>query len=552
MLRTNGWKLLSLWVVVLGGAAFVLFLVPAQSDFRGALLNSSILAAGAATISLPLGALLAILITRFDLPGRSIAAACMGVLLFLPLYVQLSGWDAAFGKLGWYSLSHGSLAMPLLAGMRGAIFVHGIAAVPWVALLVGIGLSQVDPTQEEAALLVAPPPVVLWRITLPQALPSIIAALIWTTVSTTSEMTVTNIYLINPSQWTYTERFYMRLASAEVGGATMAVLPGALALAIVVVIALSIVARLSSRRRLAMPSRPVTFSTGRGRPVLTGLLWLIVIVLLGIPAASLISKAGFVVRHEGGTRIAAWSAAVCFREVASAPVRFSREFLGTAAVAFGAATIAVIAGSLLAWQARRGGWRSWPAILFVALGLAIPGPLVGAALIQLLNHDLPPAIQLADGTSKSWLLLLYDNTPLAPIVAQAVRALPLATMLLWHSFATLGDDVLAAAALDGCTPRQVFWRVALPQRWRAILAAWIVAFAVAAGDLAWAHLVTPPGLDLLQRRVFGLVHSGVEEQVAAISLVNILVYALLATLVMWLLQRLKPSRSPLRSLPVQS
>jgi predicted metalloprotease with PDZ domain len=91
---------------------------------------------------------------------------------------------------------------------------------------------------------------------------------------------------------------------------------------------------------------------------------------------------------------------------------------------------------------------------------------VGAALIQLFNHDLPPAISLPDGTSKSWLLLLYDNTPLAPIVAQAIRALPLAIMLLWHSFATLSDDVLAAAALDGLSPRRVFWKIAVPQRWQ--------------------------------------------------------------------------------------
>src|SRR5438034_1179845 len=86
-------------------------------------------------------------------------------------------------------------------------------------------------------------------------------------------------------------------------------------------------------------------------------------------------------------------------------------------------------------------------------------------------------------SAKSWVLILYDNTPAAAIVAQAVRALPLMVMLLWHSFATLSDDVLSAAALDGLSPRRVLWRVALPQRWRAVTAAWIVAFAVAAGDL---------------------------------------------------------------------
>jgi len=193
-------------------------------------------------------------------------------------------------------------------------------------------------------------------------------------------------------------------------------------------------------------------------------------------------------------------------------------------------------GGVFAWRARRGGWLAAGAILAAVLALTVPGPVVGAALIQLFNHDLPPRLPLGDGTTKSWLLILYDQTPLAAIVAQAIRALPLAIMLLWHSFATLDSDVLDAAALDGLSPARVFWKIAVPQRWRAIIAAWIAAFAVAAGDLAWAHLVTPPGLDLLSRRVFCLVHSGVEEQVAAISLANILVYAALTVVVLRLLR----------------
>jgi ABC-type Fe3+ transport system permease subunit len=82
----------------------------------------------------------------------------------------------------------------------------------------------------------------------------------------------------------------------------------------------------------------------------------------------------------------------------------------------------------------------------------------------------------------------------------------------------------------------VLWRIAVPQRWMALVAAWLAAFAIAAGDLAWGQLVRPAGLDLIQRRVFGLVHSGVEEQVAAISLVNITAYALMAGLILWLLR----------------
>src|SRR6478672_1789690 len=120
-------------------------------------INSALLAAGAVAISLPVGIVLAVLISRFRVPGRRLAIVCLGILLFLPLYVQLSAWDAALGKLGWLTLAHGSLTEPFLSGLRGAIFVHGVAAISWVALIVGIGLLQIDPAQEEAALLVASP-----------------------------------------------------------------------------------------------------------------------------------------------------------------------------------------------------------------------------------------------------------------------------------------------------------------------------------------------------------------------------------------------------------
>jgi iron(III) transport system permease protein len=224
-------------------------------------------------------------------------------------------------------------------------------------------------------------------------------------------------------------------------------------------------------------------------------------------------------------------------EVAAAPSRYGREICGTLVTAICGATVAVCVAASLAWPARGGGKRSIPALTATVVSLSVPGPLVGIGLIALFNHDIPPRIVIGGGEAKSWLLALYDNTPLAPIIAQAIRALPLTSMVLWHSFAGLNRDVLAAAALDGLSPWRVFWKIAVPQRWPAITAAWIMAFAVAAGDLAWCHLVTPPGLDLLSRRIFGLVHSGVEEQVAAISLVILISYAALVCSVLWLINR---------------
>src|SRR5262249_21718212 len=161
--------------------------------------------------------------------------------------------------------------------------------------------------------------------------------------------------------------------------------------------------------------------------------------------------------QQGGERLPSWSAISCLKEVAAVPPRFAPEIRDTGGVGSGAATPAPVAPPFVPWRRRPpGGRRAISAASSNLLRLAVLGPLVGASLVRLLNHDLTPLIPLGD-TRKSWLLLLYDDTPLAPILAQAIRALPLATLLLWHSFTTLSQDVLDAAALDGLSPRQIFW-----------------------------------------------------------------------------------------------
>ena len=495
--------------------------------------NSAVLAAGAAAIALPAGTLLAVLTARFRLPGGRIAAAALGALLLLPLFVQLSAWDAAFGKLGWFQLAFANRSRPWLDGMPGAIFIHGIAAIPWVWLLMGLGLRQVDPRQEEAALLEASAPSVLARITLPQCRTFLLAAALWVVVTTASEMTVTNIYLIDPADMTYTEQFYMNYSLAsDATRASLSVLPALLGLALLIAATFWLLAKLVRRKVLAGAGRTACFPRGRSTYPLAAVLWTGVAVLVGLPLASLVAKAGFVVVQQGDQRSRGWSALKALEVIGRTPRDFGYEFGWTAAIAVAAATLAVVLAVALAWPARRGGRRVLPMLAACVLCLVIPGPLVGVALIGLFNRpSLPPLV---------W---LYDETLVPSILATTVRTLPLAVLLVWHSLATLRDDELAAAALDRAGTWRTLWQIALPQRRLAIAGAWLAAFAIAGGDLAWSLLVLPPGVDTIARRVFGLVHAGVEEQVAGICLIVVLAYAVLAVAVLSLI-RLQAFRAP--------
>jgi len=116
------------------------------------------------------------------------------------------------------------------------------------------------------------------------------------------------------------------------------------------------------------------------------------------------------------------------------------------------------------------------------------------------------------------LIFLYDQSILAPLAAQTIRALPPAVLVMWFAFQSIPRSVIDAALVDGAGSWGVLWRVALPWKRSATIAAWLLAAVVAIGDLSASILTVPPGVPLLPVRIFTLLHYGVEDQVAGICL----------------------------------
>ena len=56
-------------------------------------------------------------------------------------------------------------------------------------------------------------------------------------------------------------------------------------------------------------------------------------------------------------------------------------------------------------------------------------------------------------------------------------------------------------------------------------------------DLGAVILVTPPGVDLLSIRIFGLMHAGVEDEVAGICLAMAATFVFIMMLLAWTLKR---------------
>jgi iron(III) transport system permease protein len=485
-------------------------------------IHTLLLTLEAIAISLPVGIAVAWFIVRSDLPGRRMAASTIVVLLFLPLYLQASAWHAGLGPEGWFSPQGNGEAW--ISGWNAAVWVHSLAAIPWVVLFAGLGLSIVEPALEEQALLDGSGWQVFLKVTLPTCWPAMGLAAVWVATLTAGEMTVTSIFSVR----TYAEEIYTQLTTHDdAGSALVGLLPG------LVGTSMLLTSGIYCCVRLARYQRPVNLKSSRicslaawRWPLALGMLAGMVLLAV-VPLGNLVYKAGVTVIQTDAGRVRTWSASKCAWIMLLAPWKFRLECYWSTAIGSLAATAAVLAAIPLAWLARNSRWWSALAVGVAVVCLVSPGPFVALAIISLLNR---PGSQL--------LVWLYDHSILAPWMALTVRSLGPAILVLWHAVQTIPQPMLDSAETEGCGSLGQLVRIVLPQRLPALGVAWLIGLAMALGDLTASSLVVPPGVQTLSIRVFNLVHYGVDDQVAGICLALSVILAALAATVARLARRL--------------
>jgi iron(III) transport system permease protein len=491
----------------------VVLLLLASDRLRGLLANTALLAAGTIAIALPLGALLGLIIAKVDVRGRRLVAWSMAGLLFVPLYVQAAAWKAVFGSGGWVpqSLAGGGYTNPWLDGWRGAVWIHAMGAVPWAALMTAASMRTVERRLEEESLLDASPLRVLCRVTLRRGIGGVLAAAVWIAIICATEIAVTDLFQIR----TFAEEIYTEASLGSLSGTSSGVLNSDLAIGVALVALLVCLAL-----RLIMPWLPKAASitadaTWKWRPMrfrwaIGGVMWLLLALAVLVPLAGLVWKAGIAVHQRGEGFERTWSAAKVVSLAVHSPWEHRREWGWSLAIGAMAAAAATVFAVLLAWFARLRPATAKMQAVIIAVGLAVPAPLWGVWTIALLNH--PPESNFAP------LTILYDRTLLGPALVQLVRALPLVALWLWSQFTSVPQDLLEAARSEGAGPFAQLMRIALPLRRLGIAAAAGMALVLSITELSGTLLVAPPGVTPISVRIFQLLHYGVDDRVAALSL----------------------------------
>lgn len=472
----------------------------------GLLLNTLTLIASVAAVSIPVGTLLAVLVFRTALGARRLIAALLLMQTLTPLVWHAGAWQAGFGLAGWWTLQQPGFVW--LDGWRGAIWIHSLAAIPAVAWIVGLGLMRVDTELEERALLAAAPSRVLRQVTLPRSLAWLAVALLWIVVSVGGEMTVTDFFQVR----TFAEELYTEATVGALDTLPQSVWP-LLALSIALATsAAMVVGRWMPERRELDARPPLLFPLpGISRRLANGFVIVVLVLLIAVPLGNVLWKAGVLVTSTETGRVRTWSLVKCASVIVTSPWRYRQE-LGGSLLLSGLTMLSTLGVSWpAAWwcrQRKRGTTLIWGAIGLLA---ALPGPLVGLGLIALLNQPAIPGL--------TW---LYDRTPLAPWLAHTLRALPWTLLIAWSACRQIPDELVDRARLAGWSTISAWQRIIVPVHRGALVASAAVAWIVSWGDVAGSILVLPPGTTTLAIRVFGLLHYGVEDEVAGICAAQML------------------------------
>jgi iron(III) transport system permease protein len=472
--------LAALLMTSLGSAAGALSLDARQ---WGLLANTAGLGAGTALLGVAIGTPLGLMLARASLPYKAVLRMALAAPVLLPPYVVALAWTYLGGARGLVAAITGSeLLSAWTYSLPAAALVLGLVLYPIAMLAAEVAFRRIDGRLEEAALIVASPPRVFWRIAVPLAAPSIVAAGLVIFVLAASEFGVPGVLRVR----VYTTEIFTAFAALyDPRRATVLAWPlVALCCAVAAVAGGAFQGRFVGGRHGT--ETPAALRLGRSGYAMAALT-----VVLG---AALALPVGLLGREALGSRSIATAVAGSGTAIANS--------LRLAAI--GAAVVVGVAMWLGHARARTHGRVGQLADVALVVLFATPGTLIGVGLISVWNRPGP-------------LGALYGTDSML-VLAYLARLLPVAVLALAASARTVPASHEEAAAVGGAGWLRTMTGIVLPQMRLGLVATWLVAFVLAFGELGVSILVAPPGTETLPIRVYTIIANTPSSSVAILAL----------------------------------
>lgn len=462
-----------------GGAAYADFV---SGNSRQALVLSVGISLASVLTAGVVGTGLAVLLTRFSFPGRSV----LKVFALLPLALP-----PLIGALSFYYLYGTSGIIPrVLAevtgvpasslsfdGIAGVMLVHTLTMYPYFYLSVSAGLSGSDASLEEAAMSLGASRSTMWRtVLLPMLTPALVSGALLTFMVSMASFTAPQFYNVNT--------LTMRIVAAKTSGAYDLAAAQSTVLSVVSILFLLLMRWYQNRRLTRSMSKgtPQTVKTVQGilPQILAAIGSAVIVLVLAAPVAAIVLLA-FTVNGTWTTQIIPPEYTLQnFIDIFTEP-RSLRPLLVSSQMSAVAMVASIVVGVLTAWVIAR--WKGKGAgilDLMIMLPWALPGTVVGINIVTAFASPTPFNLgQVFIGSL--WILPL----------AYFIRFVPLVFRNAAASLAQIDPSVEEAAQNLGAGPLRTLRTITLPLMARGVIAGALLAFVQGFGEYVASVVIYP-------------------------------------------------------------
>jgi iron(III) transport system permease protein len=446
---------------------------------QGLLWNTARLGFGTSLLATVIGAPLGLALARIPLPGKALLRIVLAAPVLLPPHVVALAWT--------YLGSGNAVLSEWTYSLAAAVLVLSLVFYPLSMLATEVALRRIDGRLEEAAVLSAPPLLVLRRVTLPLAAPGVLAAALVIFVLSISEFGVPGLLRVR----VYTTEVFTAFAALyDFSRAMVLTVPLLLLCLIIAVIAVGLSGERLMTTRHDSGTRPSLLPGWRraaGAAAIAA-----ATMALGIPVIVLLRES---MRAESVRVIVEGSGRAIVNSLALATI--------------GATAVVGLAMWLGYARARMRGRLGQLADVLFVVAFAVPSTIVGVGLIGLWNR--PGLVGAFYGTDAMFILgYLARFVPVAALaIAATTRYVPVS-----HE---------EAAAVSGAGWFRTMTRIVMPQIRLGLLTAWVIAFVLAFGELGVSILVAPPGEATLPIRIYTIIANTPSSHVAVLALLQTVV-----------------------------
>lgn len=489
--------------------------VLSDPGFWRAFWNSLIIAAAMAAIAVPLGAALAFLLVRTDLPARGIVEPLILVPMLVSPIVLALGYVVAAGPVGFYSVLAknliGFIPWKLYSPVTIAV-IGGLTHVPHVYLYISAALKSLGSEVEEAAARTAGANPL--RVARDVSLPMVTPALLFSGVLVFFagiEMFGLALVLGDPDGFQLLSVYLFKLTNRL--GSPSYQLMAAVA---VCIIATTFPLVMLQRRLLKMADKYVAVrgKTARQRLLPLGnwrwiafavvMLWVLVTAFVPISGIGL---RAFVTRWGNNVNLfdvlTLEHMFAVFQEPALVRGIRNSVLIG---VAGGALAVVCYLAIGLAIHRRPDNWSRFVDYL-VLVPRAVPGLLAGLAFLWVFLF-FPPLTPLRATLFSVW-------------IAYSVVWLACGTRLISTSLLQVSPELEEAARTTGANRARVIRDITVPLVRYGLLASWLLIFIMFEREYATGVYLLTAGTEIIGALLVSLAESGAMDMVAALSVVNV-------------------------------